>query len=201
MAEKQENTAPAAPAAKAGSPVLLWIILTGVSLVGAAGVSWALAEFVLLPKLKSISTASAEHGSAAAPEEAVAPIVPTPPPGAAAKSGGGHGGHGGSSDPVSDTRTYAFNNIVVNLSGTMGTRYLKVSFVVISQRTDLAPLMESRHIEMQDATINILSSLTLADLEESGAKNLIRSRLANAYNELFRARIVEQIFFSEFVVQ
>jgi flagellar FliL protein len=96
--------------------------------------------------------------------------------------------------------SYQFDNIVVNLSGTMGTRYLKTSFL-ITGKENLAELFEKRHPELLDATLNTLGSLTLADLEEVGSRNLIRARLIAAYNEVIGVRVVEQIYFSEFVVQ
>jgi flagellar FliL protein len=46
-----------------------------------------------------------------------------------------------------------------------------------------------------------LSSLTLADLEESGAKNIIRERLLASYNQALGKKTAENLYFSEFVVQ
>ena len=42
---------------------------------------------------------------------------------------------------------------------------------------------------------------TLADTEEAGAKNIIREKLVNAYNQALGHKVVEQIYFSDFVVQ
>jgi flagellar FliL protein len=96
--------------------------------------------------------------------------------------------------------SFKFDNVVVNLSGTMGTRYLKTSFL-ITGKENLRELFEERQPQLLDATLNTLGSLTLSDLEEVGSRNLIRARLIAAYNEVLSVRVVEQIYFSDFVVQ
>ena len=47
----------------------------------------------------------------------------------------------------------------------------------------------------------MLSSLTLADLEEPGAKNVIREKLVTAYNQALGRKVAEQVYFSDFVIQ
>jgi flagellar FliL protein len=47
----------------------------------------------------------------------------------------------------------------------------------------------------------VLSSLTLADLEEPGSKNVLREKLVAAYNQALGRRVVEQVYFSDFVIQ
>jgi flagellar FliL protein len=47
----------------------------------------------------------------------------------------------------------------------------------------------------------VLSALSLADLEEAGAKNLIREKLVTSYNEALGHKLAEQVYFSDFVVQ
>jgi len=41
----------------------------------------------------------------------------------------------------------------------------------------------------------------LSDLEEAGAKNLIREKLIAAYNQALGKKVVDQVYFSDFVVQ
>ena len=55
--------------------------------------------------------------------------------------------------------------------------------------------------QLGDVTLAVLSSLTLSDLEEAGSKNLIRERLLAAYNQALGSRVVDNLYFSEFVVQ
>ena len=54
---------------------------------------------------------------------------------------------------------------------------------------------------LTDVTLNVLSSLTLTDLEEPGSKNVLREKLVTAYNQALGRKIAEQVYFSDFVVQ
>ncbi len=178
-----------------------------IALVLAPVISWVVAEFVLLPRMKlqlaaALPAGAATHGAPAPGGEAAHGEAPKAEPKKAeghkaeAKKGEKKGGAGAGESGDS----YKFENIVVNLSGTMGTRYLKVSFLVNGSE-NLRELFDERQPQLLDATLNTLGSLTLADLEEVGSRNLIRARLIAGYNEVLGVRVVEQIFFSEFVVQ
>lgn len=89
----------------------------------------------------------------------------------------------------------------MNLAGTMGTRYLKTTFLVTGADPALVSTFESNRPALVDVTINVLSSLSLSDLEEAGSKNLIREKLVQSYNQALGRKVAEQIFFSDFVVQ
>jgi len=123
-----------------------------------------------------------------------APIAAeTPAPAAPAK---GEKAKAGATPP-----TYEFSNIVVNLAGTMGTRYLKTSFQVTGKEPNLKDIFDENKARLTDVTLNVLSSLTLADLEEPGSKNLLREKLVSAYNQALGRAIVDQVYFADFVVQ
>ena len=164
-----------------------------IAIVVAPAVSFAVAEFVLLPRLQ------AKLGKAAAAPAQAAPAgshdeVPADEPAEEGK-GGAHGGG-------KAVENYEFTNVVVNLAGTMGTRYLKTSFVVTGvggRGTKSA--FEAQKAKLTDITLSVLSALTLVELEQPGAKNLLREKLVGAYNQALGKRVVEQVYFSDFVVQ
>lgn len=170
-------------------PILGVVILAPVA-------SWAVAQFVIIPQLKKelVTASPAEEGAHAAPEAAA-----HGEPAKHEEKGGGHGGKKGEGGAASNA--YTFENVVVNLAGTMGTRYLKVTFLVTGSDPSLRSQFEANKPKAVDVTIGVLSALTLADLEEAGAKNIIREKLIVAYNQAFGKRVAEQIYFSEFVVQ
>ncbi len=198
-APEKAGTAPAEAAAapKKASPIAAILPLVA-AIVIAPAASWAVAQFVLLPKLQAkLAAAPAEGG-----EPAHASAEKEKP----AKKEGGHGekkkggkegeGGGGSED------TYEFTNVVVNLSGTMGTRYLKTSFVVTGAKPDvIKEAFEGNKARLTDVTLGVLSSLSLSDLEEPGAKNVLREKLVSAYNQALGSRVADQVYFSDFVVQ
>jgi len=194
-AEKEKNSEQEAAAKPAGGGggITAFIPLIA-AIVIAPALSWAIGQFVLMPQLKKqIAAPVTAHEAEAAPaaEEAAAP----------AEKGGKEGGKGKKGEAAANGSTYEFENIVVNLAGTMGTRYLKTAFLVTGTDKTLLAAFEANKPKMVDITINVLSSLSLADLEEAGAKNLIREKMIGAYNQAFGKKVVEQIYFSDFVVQ
>lgn len=175
-----EAAAAAAPAPSGGAKAWLPVIA---ALVLAPAATWGTVEFLLLPRLQK--KLAANNPAAAAHEPEAAP---------AAKHGkGGKEGGGGAN--------FEFQNVVVNLAGTMGTRYLKTSFIITGADPNIKTVFEGAKPKLTDVTLNVLSSLTLADLEEPGAKNLIREKLVAAYNQALGRKVAEQVYFSDFVIQ
>ncbi len=210
-AEKSDKPAPEgaaapAPAAEAAAPKgggIAGFLPLIIALVLAPVISWVVAEFVLLPRFKAQLVAAA--GSSGEHAEAPKAEAHKSEPKAEAKHEakkpeGKKGGHGGGEVSNEGPGSYKYDNVVVNLSGTMGTRYLKTSFLVTGKE-NLRELFDGRQPQLLDATLNTLGSLTLSDLEEVGSRNLIRARLIAAYNEVLGVRVVEQIYFSDFVIQ
>jgi len=208
MAEKKEGKDPQAPAPaaaeapaadkkKSGGGLSAWLpVIVAVLLAPAA--TFAVAEYVLLPRLQAklganaagAHDANAEHAEEAEPEHEEKPAKEE------------KGGHGGGKEGKETGGNYEFSNVVVNLAGTMGTRYLKTSFVVTGVGgKSVKGTFETQKAKLTDITLNVLSSLTLADLEEPGSKNVLREKLVAAYNQALGKRVVEQIYFSDFVVQ
>jgi flagellar FliL protein len=99
------------------------------------------------------------------------------------------------------TFSYQFDDVVVNLSGAMGTRYLKTSFALFSSNPDLQKIITDNKSHLLDVALNVLSSKSMADLEAPGSKNLVRNDLIANFNQALSSDVVEQIYFSEFVVQ
>jgi flagellar protein FliL len=198
MAAKTEAPPPAAEAASAppkGGGTMGTLLPVILVLLLAPAISWAVAQFVIVPQLKQSLSAGGDaaggdaHGGAAAAD------------GHGGKPAKDSGGHGKKGETGGGGNSYTFENVVVNLAGTMGTRYLKVSFMVTGAEASLRAQFEGNKPKLVDVTLNVLSSLTLSDLEEAGAKNIIREKLASAYNQALGRRVVEQIYFADFVVQ
>lgn len=181
--------AAAAAVARGKGGVGGWIPVIAV-LVLAPALTFAAVEFFLVPRLQT-KLALAASGELPPPEHA------------AEESSGGHGGGAhGKEGKEAASPNYEFKDLVVNLAGTMGTRYLKTTFIVTGPSgASTKPIFEGAKDQLKDVTISVLSSLTLSDLEEPGAKNVIREKLVNAYNQALAKKVADQVYFSEFVVQ
>lgn len=190
---KEAAPAPAAEATPKGGGIGAMLPAI-IAIVVAPAVSFAVAEFVLLPRLQAkLGKAAAAPAHAEAPADAHAEA-----PAEEEESGGHGGGHG----KAKGDANYEFTNVVVNLAGTMGTRYLKTSFIVtgVNGKSTKAAF-EAQKAKLTDITLNVLSSLTLMELEQPGAKNILREKLVGTYNQALGKRIVDQVYFSDFVVQ
>jgi flagellar FliL protein len=187
MAEPSEVTteAPSAesspPAPPGGGGLRAWLPAIAVTIL-APVLTLAVAQFVLIPKLKKIV------GEPAAPAAKAAEAAPAPATGEPGK-------------PGTAGNVYEFTNVVVNLAGTMGTRYLKTSFTVSGQDPALRQSIEANKPKITDVTLSVLSSLTLGELEEPGARNVLRDNLVTALNQTLGRKAVEEVYFSDFLIQ
>jgi flagellar protein FliL len=66
---------------------------------------------------------------------------------------------------------------------------------------DIKKVIEENKKQLLDVTLTILGTRTLADLEQPGAKNVVRNDLMTNINDALKSDLVKQIYFSEFVVQ
>ena len=169
-----------------------------IAIVRAPVLSWGVGKFLLVPQIetqvKAQFAASLEQAGKVEqgdPESAAAAHSPK-------KGSSSGGGHGGKSAAPSRPK---FEDLTVNIAGTQGTRYLKVSFNVEGKNAAANDKIDKRYQELVDASITILSSLTMPELDNPGSKAVVRGRLIAAFNDLLKAPLVEQVFFSDFVVQ
>lgn len=191
--EPIEDLTPEPVAPKSGNP---WIPLIVIVLLTPA-VTYATLQFLFMPQLKKALGDQIMAQTGEGHEEAQYDYEPV-------KDSGGHGGggHGGGhGEEGGNPHSYEFKNIVANLTGSMKSRYVKVSFLVEGSHDDFAGIIEQNRAKLIDTTLTVLSSLRLSDLDEPGIKNMVRADLINAYETALRGHLVEELYFSEFVVQ
>ena len=192
--------APAAPAAGGGMKSMLPLMA---NLLLMPVLAYAMTTFVLVPKLAgknaSAGQSSAEDGAAKADE-------------------GGHGGkkadakadesHGKSEGAAKDhgggkakQAVPLSKKTLVNVAGTMGTRYLVAEFTLVGQSSTLKEKVEKADAELRDAAASTLSSKTISDLEKPGVRNLVRTELMSVFNSILGKGSVTEIYLTEFAIQ
>jgi len=182
-AEEEVEAVPAQAPAKAPSawpPLIAAIVIMPV-------ISYAMTQFVLIPKMRASLIQTAVGGVSLQGKDKATPSSTSSPD--------------KKKDEKPGTFEYNFENIVVNLAGTKGTRYLKTSFTVFSSNPELKAIILRRRPELLNLTLNILSAKTLVDLEVPGAKNILLNELQENFNNTLGSTLVDQIFFSDFVIQ
>ena len=140
------------------------------------GLAYAMANFILLPRLQkglgitvqARETAHGKDAKAAAEEK---------------------------------KESVTMNKLLVNVAGTMGARYLLVSISVVGSDPQFKDKMQARDPQLRDMACGALATKTLADLEKPGARNLIRSELISGFNNILGGALVQEIYLTEFAIQ
>jgi flagellar protein FliL len=93
------------------------------------------------------------------------------------------------------------NKLLVNVAGTMGSRYLLVSLAMSGSDSEFRNKVQEAEPQLRDMACGALATKTLADLEKAGARNLIRSELISGFNSILGGAVVQEIFLTEFAIQ
>jgi flagellar FliL protein len=178
--EQESTDASPAPGPVASGGLKPWLPLIANFLLMPV-LAYAMTTFVLLPKMKS-------RGHAA--------------------SGGSESGEnstGSSGIPVGkESKTVNVplgSKVLVNVSGTMGTRYLLANITLVGGRPELKESVEKKDAQLRDVAASVLANKTIADIDKPGARNLIRTELVSAFNNVLGKGAVSEIFFTEFAIQ
>ena len=195
MAHEEEKPAGSGTAGAPAKAPSAWMPLIAVLILMPA-ISFAATQFLILPRLRTVL---AEHKPATAGARAEESHGGKAEESHGGKEGKGKEGKGGGQE--GGKFSCDFENVVVNLSGSLGTKYLKTSFTFTSSSADLKKIIEENKKRMLDVAITVLSSRSLADLEVPGSKNVVRNDLKARFNDALQSDLIEQIFFTEFVIQ
>ncbi len=181
----------AVPAAGGGMKAMLPLIL---NIVLMPVIAYVMTVFVLLPKINSAGVAAhakTEGGDAAA-ESGGHGEPEKEEKGGGGKHGGGAGGK--TSVPLSA-------KVLVNVSGTAGTRYLLAQLTLVGTHAELKDSVEKSDAQLRDVASSVLSVKTIADLDKPGSRNLIRTELISAFNGVLGEGRVKEIYFTDFAIQ
>jgi flagellar FliL protein len=176
-----EADAPAAVAVAASSGgIKAWLPLI-ITVLLMPALAYATTKFVLVPQMKK------SLGEAATP-------APAEAPGAEAKDGV-------SPDGVKTKVKIPMSKILVNVAGTMGTRYLMTSITVVGTSEELRAKVEENKDQLMDLATSTLSTKTISDLEKPGARNLIRAELITVFNNALGGPWITEIYITEMAIQ
>jgi flagellar protein FliL len=173
--EPAESPAPP-PAPKSGGGFAAWLPLI-ITMLLMPALAFGVAQYVILPQLQKGLGIKTVTSSASAPAEAKKEAT------------------GAKEEDV------LMSKMLVNVSGTMGARYLLVSVSVAGTGTDFKQKMQDHDAQLRDMACGALSTKTLADLEKPGARNLIRTELITGFNNILGDSMVKDIYFTEFAIQ
>ncbi len=107
------------------------------------------------------------------------------------------GGHGRSSGPI----IYLVENVVLNPSGTAGTRFLMVTAAFELSSADVSEELRGRDPEIRDMINRNLGSRTVEELTDLVRREEIRDDLRATLNEMLHYGSVEKVYLPQFVIQ
>jgi flagellar FliL protein len=96
---------------------------------------------------------------------------------------------------------FSVADIIVNPSGTSGTRFLSasISFEVGSPAT--VKLFEEREPLIRDALITILGSKTMEQLSDAKQKEITRYQIRKRVEQLLKVDDLAAVYFTDFILQ
>jgi len=181
MSEAAEEKAPAVPAAPAGIPIKMVIIIVGAVLLLALGGAFAM--------MKMMGGSSAEKAPAEGGAEKAAAH------GEAEAKGGEHGA-------VADASAIAdLDPFIVNLADSPEIRYLKVTLKVETDNSATVEQIKARTPQIRDAILVLLTSLDSATARSPQGKHKLRDDITDRINGLLPKKSVKSTYFTEFVIQ
>jgi len=125
---------------------------------------------------------------------------------ASAKAAPATGGHGAASAATPEASVggkvrVPLSKMIVNVSGTMGSRFLMTSIIMVSTTADFSAIVKEHEAQLKDTAGGILAAKTIQDLEKPGARNIVRSELITAFNHVLGGTMVQEIYFTDFAIQ
>ncbi len=96
---------------------------------------------------------------------------------------------------------YALDTMIVNLSDQGGKRYLRVTMALELSDPDALATIEGRLPQVRDAILMILPTKTYDDVSTTDGKIALRTQVMEKINSLMTKGRVNNIYFTEFVVQ
>ena len=103
--------------------------------------------------------------------------------------------------PAGQHQSAPLNKLLVNVAGTMGSRYLLTSITLMGSGSDFQRRVTEKEPQLRDVATSILLTKTIADIEKPGARNLIRGELLAGFNTVLGDPGVQEIYFTEFAIQ
>jgi flagellar basal body-associated protein FliL len=91
--------------------------------------------------------------------------------------------------------------ILVNVAGSMMTRYLTMSLTLVGNTPDFKDRINKNMDQLMDLATGTLMTKTIADLEKPGERNVIRSELLTVFNNALGGPVIQDIYITEQAIQ
>jgi len=96
---------------------------------------------------------------------------------------------------------YKMDPIIVNLNNTDKMRYLKIKMEIESSESKANEEYEKRMPQLKDTILGVLTKKNSKDILDSEGKEKLRMELKEKMNSFLTTFQIQNIYFSEFVIQ
>jgi flagellar FliL protein len=96
---------------------------------------------------------------------------------------------------------FPLETFIVNLAGEKGKRYLRVKMQIELKDGEPIEIMEQRLVQVRDVIQMVLSTKRFEEIRSMDGKTLLRQEIMTRLNDLLKNEAINNIYFTEFVVQ
>lgn len=125
----------------------------------------------------------------------VSPMLPAP---VAYTASVAQASHPASSRPA---HLYVIENLVLNPSGSNGSRFLLLSVAIAASNESTLSLLKSRDPEIRDRILGLLGSKSVDEVWEASRREELRQEVLATLKPLFPYESIHAVYFPQFVIQ
>jgi flagellar FliL protein len=182
--QPDEAAQAAAPKAAARGGFKAWLPLLA-TVVAMPGLAYVTTQYILLPKIKQAmiqagaSIPDDPSGGTASKDKDTLPAAP----------------------PGKEKILAPLPKILVNVAGSMMTRYLTMNLTLVGTVPDFKERIKKNQDQLMDLANGALMTKSIVDLEKPGSRNVIRSELLTVFNNALGGPVIQEIYITEQAIQ
>ncbi|MDJ0990387.1 MAG: flagellar basal body-associated FliL family protein [Desulfobacterales bacterium] len=96
---------------------------------------------------------------------------------------------------------FPLDTFVVNLADEKSKRYLRVTMQIELKEGEPVEILEQRLVQVRDIILMILPTKRFQEIRTADGKTLLRQEMMTRLNTLLKQEVINNIYFTEFVVQ
>ncbi len=96
---------------------------------------------------------------------------------------------------------HVVDNLVVNPAGSGGSRFLLTSIALQAEKADQVTILKDRDVEIRDAFVKVLSSMTVEQLTDPSGRQALSDKLLAATARIVGPGVVHRLYIPQFVIQ
>jgi len=104
-------------------------------------------------------------------------------------------------DAEFNSNIYMLDNVVINPTGTNGTRYVSLSIGLGVTKSSILEDLKSRDIQIRDTVNNLLAKKSMGEFVDIDKRVNLKNEIMIAVNDKIQPEQIKSIYFTEFVIQ